>query len=446
MTERWATPVLRAIMAIAVAQFAASATFLAQAAAPAFIPPSCQDKPITTVPQSVLWAQMLTEVKHNRPIAKAAQLEVFDALAKVIHDSYVYPDFNGLNWPAHVAQFRARVATAPDTDRFYDEMQKFVDKLGDEHSHFESPLVVGAADAALAGNNHFVGIGALSLPLPEKQRITLLAVYPGSAAEHGGLREHDSILAVDGLPMVDKGFVYPRTLGPECSAAVVRVQSPGEAPREVTLVRHPVAAPEPIIARLVPTNDGSRIGYLFLPTFYDLTIPDHVKRALVDFGPVQGLIIDNRMNGGGASRVLEQVLGYFTSGTLGYFVTRTVEQRPLQIMAQDINNSQRTPLVVLVSKHTASFGEIFSGALRDSGRAMIVGQSTAGHVEILHGHTFADGSRVWIAQERFDPLYSHRDWRKGGIRPDVEVDADWDTFRFSNDPAIAAAVKLLGHR
>ena len=75
-----------------------------------------------------------------------------------------------------------------------------------------------------------------------------------------------------------------------------------------------------------------------------------------------------------------------------------------------------------------------------------MGQTTLGNVETLHGFTFDDGSRVWIAQERFDPLISHADWEKDGIQPDVEAHADWDTFTFENDPSVAAAVELLGHK
>jgi len=391
-------------------------------------------------------AQTPTEVRHNPFITKADQLKVFEALAKVINDVYVYPDFNGLDWPTVVAEFRANVARGLDTETFYADMQMFVRKLGDEHSYFEPPAAVAADKASLSGANDFVGIGALMMPLPEKQRVTLLAVFPGSAAERSGLREHDDILSVDGLPMVENGVVYQqRTRGPACSAAVFTVQSPGQAPRDIPLVRHRINAPMPIRSRLVKTTDGSHIGYVFLPSFFDITIPEQVKRALIAFGPLQGLIIDNRMNNGGSSSVLVPVLRYFTSGTLGHFVSRTAARRPLEIEAEDINNSQKLPLVILVGKNTVSYGEVFSGVLQDLGRARIVGRPTSGHVETLHGYNFPDGSRAWIAQERFDAVHSHNDWRRVGIKPDVEADADWDTFTASNDPTIPVAVKLLGH-
>ncbi len=101
---------------------------------------------------------------------------------------------------------------------------------------------------------------------------------------------------------------------------------------------------------------------------------------------------------------------------------------------------------MLVGEDTASFGEIFSGVLRDIGRAKIVGQTTLGNVETMYGYDFEDDSRAWIAQERFDPLNSDDNWELTGIVPDVEAYADWDTFTFETDPAVAAAVELLGHK
>jgi C-terminal processing protease CtpA/Prc len=143
--------------------------------------------------------------------------------------------------------------------------------------------------------------------------------------------------------------------------------------------------------------------------------------------------------------VVEPILSYFTSGTLGHFVSRA-EERPLEVSADPIHNSQEVPLVVLVAEDTVSFGEIFAGVLRDTGRAQLVGETTLGNVETLHGYTFDDDSRLWIAEERFEPLVSNADWEEAGIVPDVEVIADWDTFTFETDPAVAAALELLGHR
>ncbi|MEW6241691.1 MAG: S41 family peptidase [Chloroflexota bacterium] len=413
---------------------------------PSYIPPQCANAPLATVPAATALARPTPVLQANPPIAPDLQKRVFEQVTDIIEDAYVDPRFNGADWTGLVTEYRGKIEGGLDTEAFYTEMQAFITALGDDHSHLESPVEVSLAEAELGGATNFVGVGVLAQPLIEKGHVTILSVFPDSPAEHSGLKPHDSILSVDGLPLVEGGEAFvQRMRGPECSAAVVKVQSPGEAPREIMLVREQITSPLSVEPRLVPTTDGSRIGYIFLPTFFDETIPDSVASALTDFGPLDGLILDNRMNGGGSSSVVEPILSLFTGGTLGNYVSRE-GSRPLTIEPNPIHNSDTVPLVVLVGEDTVSYGEIFSGALQDSGRVMIVGQTTLGNVETLHGYDLEDGSRLWIAEETFVPSVSQVGWEETGVIPDVEAFADWDTFTFENDPSVAAALTLLGHK
>ena len=168
---------------------------------------------------------------------------------------YLYPDYNGVDWDAVVADYRARVEQGLDTETFYTEMENLVFELGDEHSSFESPAQVEQSERELSGRNDYVGIGALILPQVEKGQVTILAVFPDSSAEHGGLKPHDVVLAADGIPIVEGDEAHiERVRGPECSAVVLTVQSPGEAPREVMFIRNRITASMPIDARLVTTK------------------------------------------------------------------------------------------------------------------------------------------------------------------------------------------------
>jgi carboxyl-terminal processing protease len=305
--------------------------------------------------------------------------------------------------------------------------------------------MVAASNAELSGVSNYVGIGVLVEPMIEKAKVIVLQVSPDSAAEHAGLNPHDSILAVDGHPIVENGQSHSeRIRGPECSTLVLKVQSPGGKPREVTLVRYKITTPPQVDIRRVTTKDGSRIGYMMIPTFFDNTVPAQVRMGLEFLGQLDGLIIDNRMNTGGSSDVLDPVLSYFTGGTLGQFVSRTT-QRPFVVQPAGVGDSQTVPMVVLVGKGTVSFGEIFAGILQDEGRAKIVGESSSGNVETLHGYSFEDGSTVWIAEERFVSEHSRASWEGKGVEPDVKAYADWDTFTFESDPAVAASLRIFGH-
>lgn len=408
-----------------------------------YIPPDCDGQTIEAYPTTSDISE--PSLQPNPIVSQANQLELFDAAVDAVADAYVDPGFNGIDWLGTAATYRAEIAAGIETETYYARMHDLIAALGDEHSYFLSPAQVLSESAALAGQNDFEGFGLLVLPLLEKDKATILAVFTDAPADHAGLEPHDSVISVNGFPLVEDGKPHPTRLrGPECTAAVLTVQSPGQAERNVTLVRHRITGPLPVYERLVNTTDGSRVGYIFVPTFLDSTIPTQIRNALLTLGPLDALIVDNRMNGGGLGSVMNAVLGFFTDGTVGHFESRTAT-RPLDITADPVHNSQTVPLVVLIGTGTVSYGEVFAGILQDVGRAQLVGKTTNGNVETLHRIDGSDGSQMWIANERFDPLNSLADWEETGIVPDVEAFADWDTFTFENDVAVNAAVQLLGH-
>ena len=419
----------------------ASPTPTATPLVPAFIPPECGTTPLATVPPD-LSAQATPEFQVTE-IPQGEQLSILRELGSIVEKIYVYPDYNGKNWNEIESKYRGEIEAGLDTQSFYNEMSTMITELGDEHSFFLSPMEVKESQAELRGDVQFVGVGIYGEPDFARQRLIVISTYPGSPAELGGIQDHDSILFIDKQPVKEEFSNLLR--GPQCSAVVLTVQSPGEAPRDVMLIRYAIQGDIPIDARLVSTTDGSKIGYIFIPSFFDETLPEQIENALNEFGPLDGLILDLRMNGGGSSSVTYPILEYFINGRLGQFVSRD-SARPLDIDAHEIQNSQTVPLIVMVSKDTVSFGEIFAGVMKDSGRAKIVGETSLGNVEVLHGFDFEDGSQVWLAAETFHSAFSNTNWEETGIIPDVQAFAAWDTFYFETDPSVAAAVELLGHK
>jgi carboxyl-terminal processing protease len=395
--------------------------------------------PLATVPpQQALQATPEIDVEE---ILQDEQLRILDQLGEVVEQIYVYPDYNGRNWDEIEARYQAKIEAGLDTSSFYVEMAAMIEELGDEHSFFLSPHEVAQSEAELRGEIEFEGVVVYGRLDADRKRLIVISNFPDSPAEYAGIRHHDSILYVDGLPLNENFSKLLR--GPQCSAVVLTVQSPGQAPRDVMLLRDAIQGNIPIDARLVATADGSKVGYIFVPSFFDETLPGQIGSALHEFGPLDGLILDLRMNGGGSSSVVYPILEYFIQGRLGQFVSRS-SNRTLEIAANEIQNSQTVPLVVMVSEDTVSFGEIFAGVLQDAGRAEIVGETTLGNVEVLHGYSFEDGSQIWLAAETFYSAFSNVSWEETGIVPDIEAFAEWDSFYFETDPSIAAAVNLLG--
>lgn len=373
------------------------------------------------------------------------QLDVFEKLWKDVNDNYLYPDFNGVDWNAVHVQYRQRVEAGLSNADFYAAMQEMITSLGDDHSQFWTPDEVTAEEAERAGNLNYVGIGAIVGAVPERQRAVIYVVFPGSPAEEAGLQMHDSILSVDGKPILDaNGNLTPILRGPEGTTISVVTQRPGEDPRTVQITRRQIAGAVPVPYQVITSPLGKRVGYILISTFLDSTTPKQVGAALESMtadGPLDGLIIDNRVNPGGYEDVLNGTLRYFLSGVVGHFYNRKTVSTFNLGKGKDINGSQTVPMVVMVGPGTVSFGEISSGILQDTGRAYVIGQTTDGNVEILYPYNFNDGSVAYIAHDAFRPLkHPNANWEKTGIIPDLSVPAPWDLYTTQTDPAIQAAL------
>ena len=381
------------------------------------------------------------------PIDKEFQLDIFQALWETVDEEYLYPDFNGLDWDAMYDEYRQRIEDGLATEEFYFAMDEMIFRLGDEHSIYLNPLQVQMEEAEFLTGHDYVGIGVLVQYLPEKQRAVILLTFPGGPADNAGLLSRDSILAVEGVSLeVDEGVALDLLLGVEGTQTTLTVQTPGEDPRTVTIDRARITGSMPVPYELLQTPSGKQIAYILIPSFSDSTIGTQVGRALADLSSNQtldGIILDNRINAGGWDDVLSDTLAYFTSGTVGYFTNRS-EREALTVSSRNIGGSADLPIVVLVGPETVSFGEIFSGILKDQGRATLIGETTQGNVEILWGYNFEDGSRAWIAHDTFEPVnHPEWDWEHDGIIVDIEVSADWDEYTSQTDPAIQAALEIL---
>jgi C-terminal peptidase prc len=365
----------------------------------------------------------------------------------VVNENYLYPDFNGLNWDAVHVEYRQRIEAGLSEEDFYLAMSEMINRLGDEHSVFLSPEEAAQADADIEGDYSYVGIGITTAAIPERNLLTIVLVFPGSAAEEAGLQMHDNILAVDGQPIIDESGVRRDLLrGPVGTSVVLTVQTPNQEPRQVPVIRRQVTGELPVPYQALTSPQGRRIGYIMIPTFFDNNVDDQVRDALLEMGevgPLDGLILDNRMNAGGLSNVFIDTLALFSEGMLGYFDVRGSDAA-LDVEANDIFGSQSLPLVVLVDSGTVSFGEIFAGILQDTRRAHLIGERTDGNVEILLAYSFSDGSRAWIANQTFRPLnHPEQDWEQTGIVPDQTVVTNWDQETMDTDPAIQAALEHL---
>jgi carboxyl-terminal processing protease len=329
-------------------------------------------------------------------------------------------------------------------------MSEMISRLGDDHSSYLSPRDALEDDQMRLGEVDYVGIGVRGMVIPEKNSLAVLLVYPGSPAEQAGIKMHDNILAVDGQPVINNEGGRRNLLpGPEGTTINVTIQSPGQEPRTVPITRQRIGGALPVPYSVLTTAQGKRIGYIFMYSFTDTTLDDSIAQALNVMStdePLDGLILDNRYNLGGASDVLLDTMNYFASGLMGSIVDRQ-EDFPLRVPGVDLNGSQTMPMVVLIGDGTASFGEVFAGVLQNIGRAFLIGEQTDGNVEILSVFDLTDGSRAQIATNTFRPPNpNNQDWEQTGIIPDLSVPTVWEEITPETDPAIKAALDHFDNR
>jgi carboxyl-terminal processing protease len=235
----------------------------------------------------------------------------------------------------------------------------------------------------------------------------------------------------------------PLLHGPVGSAVTITVSAQNGYTRTLVINRAPLSMTTPVEFHVI--TGTKRIGYLMIPTLFEDNVGDEVQSALSAMmakSRLDGLIIDLRINGGGAYPVLMRSLGFFTMGKVGSLTNREGAIRTMIVKPEAVGNSQTVPIMVLTGHSTASYAEVFAGILRAMGRARLVGQKTGGNIETLHAHDFEDGSLAWIAEETFK-LPNGRNWEGEGLTPDIAVNRGWDEITEDDDPVLTTALKAF---
>lgn len=164
------------------------------------------------------------------------------------------------------------------------------------------------------------------------------------------------------------------------------------------------------------------VGYLRLPDLASPGIAADTRQAVRSLSEdgVGSLILDLRGNPGGRLVSMMQVAGVFTRGFLWRVLTRW--SLPLPYPALGAVETE-LPLVVLTDGRVNSAAEGLAGALQRQGRALVVGQATAGNVEAVLPFCLRDGSQAWIATGVLAPI-GGATWEGRGVVPDVDSEPD----------------------
>ncbi len=273
---------------------------------------------------------------------------------------------------------------SPD-ERALDEgaIRGMLQALNDPHSEFLPEERLKELTRSLEGA--LTGIGAqMSI---EDNQLVVVTPLPDSPARSAGIKAGDVVLAVDGKSVIELGAASAIAVirGPVGTVVALRVKRAGGEEATINVTRGAIRMPT--VKGLVLDESGrwnfwldeeARLAYMQITDFSRQTADD-CRNAVKDFTRVglKGLVLDLRHCPGGMLDSVVETASLFLSE--GKIVTIKGGHQPENTrVAGKTNYTGDYPLVVLIDQHTASAAEILAGALKDNGRATLLGTRTFG--------------------------------------------------------------------
>jgi carboxyl-terminal processing protease len=234
-------------------------------------------------------------------------------------------------------------------------------------------------------------------------RVVVVTPLRNSPAHKAGLRPDDALLEVDGKPTGGRELsdVVQQIVGPAGTPVTLKVRRAGGAEVTLEITRGAITVPS---VQGFRSGEGDRpefsldpvnkIGYVLVLQFGPETAAD-LKAAVEGLKGqgLKGLILDLRSCPGGLLSAAVDAAGLFLDkGRVVSIRKRDGAETPLGAPGEPVAGD--IPLVTLVDESTSSAAEIVAGALKDRGRAVVVGSRTFGKGSVQTIVTLQDGGAI----------------------------------------------------
>ncbi len=240
----------------------------------------------------------------------------------------------------------------------------------------------------------------------KNERLTIVAPMEGTPGFRAGLLPGDVLLEIDGqsadkMSLRDAVEKLRGEAGTAVKLAVGREGSP--EPLKFEIEREVIKVPSVRGARVLP-GDGPRVGYVRVTQFSEPTGREF-GRALDELEKegIDALVIDLRFNPGGLLSGAVEVAGEFLPGgsLIAYTEGRSASAQRRYLAPGKGREARAYPVAVLVNGSSASGAEIVAGALKDSGRALLVGETTFGKGSVQSVVSLPDGSALRMTTAKY---------------------------------------------
>lgn len=320
----------------------------------------------------------------------------------------------------------------------YNAIRGVVQELGDPHTGFLPPQEANFFLSDIEGE--YEGIGA-RVGLAEGGGVEIIEPFRGHPAWEAGLRRGDIVIAVDGKDITNLTLTESIALirGPEGTTVHLTIHRPADGTKfEVDIVRRRIETPI-VEGEMLEPN----IAYVRLNEF-TATSPDQLARqikTLLNYEP-KGLIFDLRGNPGGRLSASVEIGSFFISeGNI--LIERFSDGREQEYRREgELIVPADLPVVLLVDGGSASAAEIVAGALQDTGRAVLIGETTFGKGSVQLPHTLSDGSLLRVTIARW-LTPNGRLIHEQGLTPDIIVPMTPEDQEAGRDPQLNYAIKWI---
>ena len=332
---------------------------------------------------------------------------------------------------------RSYIADVDPDDLVDNAIRGMVEGL-DGHSAFLDDTELVVLEEATSGR--FGGIG-IEVAMVDGF-VTVLSPIAGGPAERVGIAAGDRVIEVDHRPLVGRTLsdALEELRGEPGTPVHLRIRRQATTePLDFDITRESIAS---VVGRMLAPGVGCVKIYQFdRPTRTDL---DEAVKALQRQASLSGLILDLRGNPGGLLEVAVDVADAFLSE--GVIVTvegrKERTQRRFYASADDI--LANTPVAVLIDGLSASASEVVAGALKDQGRAVVIGSRSYGKGSVQSVIRLGSGA-LKLTTARYVTPAGHT-IQDGGVTPDVRVPPQTHESRQAYDRRVFdAALRELGN-
>jgi carboxyl-terminal processing protease len=287
----------------------------------------------------------------------------------------------------------------------------------DDYTSYLTPDKLEDLYAMIDGN--FVGLG-IELKL-DSQGLRLVGVIRGGPAWDAGLKVNDVVTQVNGKPVRGQSLdeAASKLQGNEGTAVAITVLHPDGTSASYRLIRRHVEVESVAQARIVDRGQG--IGYLQL-TGFQKTSADELDQAIVALRQqgMRSLVLDLRGNPGGLLNMAVEIADRFlVNGVI--VTTRGRASGQSQVFRSHGQPHWTMPLFVLIDHDSASASEILAGALKDHGRATVLGERSygKGSVQSIFALRAAPAGLKLTTAKFYSP--NNRPYSEQGVEPDILV-------------------------